>query len=183
MIKLSDSQVEDMYRIQNGEKVWSQLSLNLQLGGSLNPVLQGFMEALVQFSCPVVSYSLWPHGLQHTMLPCPSPTPRACSNPCPLSWRITDLIGTQTRLNKSLATGNWNLSSAALPYLEVRGVGLSKYKVGSTGYQRSSRGTFQRSPDEHNKSLCYDLIGNPNDFRSCMAETGTGIKNISYYKS
>ena len=25
------------------------------------------------------------HGLQHTRLPCPSPTPRACSNSCPLS--------------------------------------------------------------------------------------------------
>jgi len=33
----------------------------------------------------VVSDSLWPHGLQHTKLPCPSPTPRACSNSCPLS--------------------------------------------------------------------------------------------------
>ena len=29
--------------------------------------------------------SLWPHGLQHTKLPCPSPTPRACSNSCALS--------------------------------------------------------------------------------------------------
>ena len=27
-----------------------------------------------------------PHGLQHTRLPCPSPTPRAYSNSCPLSW-------------------------------------------------------------------------------------------------
>ena len=26
-----------------------------------------------------------PHGLQHTMLPCPSPTPRAYSNTCPSS--------------------------------------------------------------------------------------------------
>ena len=26
---------------------------------------------------------LWPHRLQHTRLPCPSPTPRACSNLCP----------------------------------------------------------------------------------------------------
>ena len=25
------------------------------------------------------------HGLQHSRLPCPSPTPRACSNSCPLS--------------------------------------------------------------------------------------------------
>ena len=32
-----------------------------------------------------MSDSLWPHGLQHTMLPCPSPTPRACSNSCPPS--------------------------------------------------------------------------------------------------
>ena len=29
--------------------------------------------------------TLWPHGLQHTRLPCPSPTLRACSNSCPLS--------------------------------------------------------------------------------------------------
>ena len=26
------------------------------------------------------------HGLQHTRPPCPSPTPRACSNSCPSSW-------------------------------------------------------------------------------------------------
>ena len=31
----------------------------------------------VQFSNSVVSNSLQPHGLQHAMLPCPSPTPRA----------------------------------------------------------------------------------------------------------
>ena len=29
---------------------------------------------------------LWPHGLQHARLPCPSPTPGDCSNSCPLSW-------------------------------------------------------------------------------------------------
>ena len=29
--------------------------------------------------------SLRPHGLQHTRLPCPSPTPGACSNTCPSS--------------------------------------------------------------------------------------------------
>ena len=32
-----------------------------------------------------MSDSLRPHGLQHTRLPCPSPTPRACSNSCPWS--------------------------------------------------------------------------------------------------
>ena len=37
------------------------------------------------FSCSVMSESLWPHGLQHARLPCPSPSSRACSNSCPLS--------------------------------------------------------------------------------------------------
>ena len=38
-----------------------------------------------QFSCSVVSDSLQPRGLQHARLPCPSPTPGACSNSCPSS--------------------------------------------------------------------------------------------------
>ena len=40
----------------------------------------------VQFSHSVVSDSLRPHGMQHARLPCPSPTPGACSNSCPWSW-------------------------------------------------------------------------------------------------
>ena len=32
-----------------------------------------------------MSDSLWPHGLQHTRPPCPSPTPGAYSNSCPSS--------------------------------------------------------------------------------------------------
>ena len=39
----------------------------------------------VQFTLSVVSSSLQPHGLQHTRPPCPSPTPIAYSNSCPLS--------------------------------------------------------------------------------------------------
>ena len=33
-----------------------------------------------------------PIGLQHTRLPCPSPTPRACSNSCLLSWRCHSIL-------------------------------------------------------------------------------------------
>ena len=36
----------------------------------------------IMFSRSVRSNSLWPHRLQHIMLSCPIPTPRACSNPC-----------------------------------------------------------------------------------------------------
>ena len=39
----------------------------------------------VQFSCSVVSDSLWPQESQHVRPPCPSPTPRVYSNSCPLS--------------------------------------------------------------------------------------------------
>ena len=37
-------------------------------------------------SSSVMSDSLPPHGLQHARLPCPLPSPRVCSNPCPLRW-------------------------------------------------------------------------------------------------
>ena len=40
----------------------------------------------VQFSRSVASNSLRPHELQHTRPPCPSPTPGAYPNSCPLSW-------------------------------------------------------------------------------------------------
>ena len=44
-----------------------------------------FIMHSVQFSHSVVSDSLWPHGLQHTWPPCPSPTPRVYSYSHPLS--------------------------------------------------------------------------------------------------
>ena len=46
---------------------------------------QRTLQGVSQFSHSVVSDSLWPHGLQHGRLPCPSPIPRAYSNSCPLS--------------------------------------------------------------------------------------------------
>ena len=39
----------------------------------------------VKFSCSVMSDSLWPHELQHTRPPCPSPTPGVQSNSRPSS--------------------------------------------------------------------------------------------------
>ena len=44
-----------------------------------------FILLSVQFSCSVLSDFLQPHKLQHTRLPCPSPTPGAYSNSCLLS--------------------------------------------------------------------------------------------------
>ena len=56
--------------------------MNEQLSLSLSYI---YIYISVQFCCSFVSDSLQPHGLQHAKLPCPSPTPRACSNSCLLS--------------------------------------------------------------------------------------------------
>ena len=44
------------------------------------------MTPLLLFSHPVVSDSLWRHGLQHARLPCPSPSPRVCPSLRSLPW-------------------------------------------------------------------------------------------------
>ena len=41
------------------------------------PIMWYIMSSVSQLSHSVGSDSLWPHGLQHARLPCPSPTPRA----------------------------------------------------------------------------------------------------------
>jgi len=56
----------------------------------LSPDLLHCMQMLYclsyQFSGSVMSNSLQPHRLQHSRLPCPSPTPRTYSNSCPSHW-------------------------------------------------------------------------------------------------
>ena len=69
----------------------------------------------IQFSCLVVSDSLRPHGLQHTRLPCPSLTPWAYSNSCPLSqWcypTISSSVGPFSSCLQSFpASGSFQMS-------------------------------------------------------------------------
>ena len=58
----------------SGESIY--MSMSFFITSNLN---------LHQFSHSVVSNSLWPHGMQYTSPPCPSPTSRVYSNSCPLS--------------------------------------------------------------------------------------------------
>ena len=51
----------------------------------MSVITQNLVSSLVKVSHSVMSNSLWPHGLQHVRLPCPSPAPGACSNSCPSS--------------------------------------------------------------------------------------------------
>ena len=69
----------------------------------------------VQFSRSVMSNSLRPHGLQHARLPCPSPTPRTCSNSCPSSWWChptisSSVIPFSSRLQSFPASGSFPMS-------------------------------------------------------------------------
>ena len=50
------------------------------------------------FSHSVMFNSLRPHGLQHTRLPCPSLSPRVCSNSCPLGWWCHPTISSSVTL-------------------------------------------------------------------------------------
>ena len=68
-----------------------------------------------QFSRSGVSDSLWPHGLQLTRPPCPSPTPRVYSNWCPLSWWCHPTISSSvvpfsSRLQSLPASGSFQMS-------------------------------------------------------------------------
>ena len=71
---------------------------------------------LVQFSCSVMSNSLRLHGLQHTRLPCPSPTPRVYSNSCLTSqWChptiSSSIIPFSSHLQSFLASGSFLVES------------------------------------------------------------------------
>ena len=61
-----------------------------------------------------MSDSLRPHGLQHTRLPCPSATPRAYSNLCPLSrWchpTISSSVVPFSRLQSFPASGSFQMN-------------------------------------------------------------------------
>ena len=69
----------------------------------------------IQFSSVTQSYlTLQSHGLQQARLPCPSPTSRACSNSCPLSWWCHPTISSSvipfSRLQSFPASGSFQRS-------------------------------------------------------------------------
>ena len=76
--------------------------------------MQTFKDVSVQFSRSDVSNSLKRHRLQHTRLPCPSPTPGAYSNSCPSSWWCHPTISSSvipfSRLQSFPAPGSFPVS-------------------------------------------------------------------------
>ena len=108
------------------------------------------------FSYSAMSDSLQYHGLQHTRLPCPSPSPRACSNSCPLSqWchpTISSSVVPFSRLQSFPASGSFQMSrlfpsggqsigasaSASVPPMNIQGWFPLGWTVWSTCSPRDS---------------------------------------------
>ena len=99
--------------------------------------------AVTQFSHPVVSYSLWPHGLQHTRLPSPSPTPGVCSNSCPSSWWCHPAI--------SSLSPQW--ATAASPGDPPRPVGTSHLLWELKNYNSLLNNSRQEKVGSHQKKI------------------------------
>ena len=83
-----------------------------------------------QFSHSAVSDSLWPHGLQHDRLPCPSPAPRDYSNSGPSSrWChptiSSSVIPSSSYLQSFPASGSFQMSQFFLSGGQSIGVSAS----------------------------------------------------------
>ena len=78
----------------------------------------------------VMSDSLKPHGWQHTRLPCPSASPRVCSNSCPLSqwYHSTISFCHPLLLHQGLSSESalhikyWNFNFSISPSSEYSGL-------------------------------------------------------------
>ena len=86
--------------------------------------------SLFLLSCSVVSDSLWPHGLQHARLPCPSPTPGACSNSCPWSqWCHPTILSSVVLFSYCLqsfsASGSFPMSQLFVSGGQITGASVS----------------------------------------------------------
>ena len=132
---------------------------------------------LLLFSRLVVSGSLQPHGLQHARLPCPSLSPRACSNSCPLSqWyhpTISSSVITFFCLQSFPASGSFQMSrlfasggqgiraaASALP-MNIQGW----FPLGLTGWSpcrpRDSQESSPTQQFESINSLALSLLYGP----------------------
>ena len=122
------------------------------------------------FSCSVVSDSLRPHGLQHARIPCPPPSPRVCSDSCPLSWWCHTTISLLFLLSvfPSIRVFSYQVAQvlrfSVLP-MNIQGwfpLGLTKdWLVWSPCSPRGSQESFPASQFKSIISLALSLLYGP----------------------
>ena len=108
-----------------------------------------------------MSNSLQPYGLKHTRLPCPSPTPGAYSNVCPLSQWCHPIISSSVIPSPP----TFNLSRIRV---------FSKESVLSIRWPKCWRFSFSISPFSEHSGLisfqidCLDLLAVQGTFKSLL---------------
>ena len=90
-----------------------------------------FKRLTLLFSCPVVSNSLPPHGLQHTS---PSPSPEVCPSSCPLHWWCHTSISSSVPLfsfcsQSFLASGTFPMSQLRIRWPKYWSFSISPFNV------------------------------------------------------
>ena len=130
---------------------------------------------LLQFSscCLVVSNSLLLHWPQHARPPCPSPTPRAYSNSCPLSqWCHPTFsysaVSFFSWIRSSPASGSIPMSQFFAPGWQSIGDSASTshllmksqdwLPLGLTGLNLQSKGSQESSPTPQFKSINSSVL-------------------------
>ena len=145
--------------------------LNIYYFFSLLPFKSNNYFCSVQFSRSVVSDSLWLHGLQHTRIPCPSPTPRVYANSCPLSqWchpTISSSVVPFSCLQSFPASGSFPVSQFFTSGGQSIGVSASTsvlpmniqnwFPLGWTGWISAVQGTL-KSLLQHHSSKASILL-------------------------
>ena len=101
-IIISDSSQHPSLKNTHTPRQISQTSVHPQI----QPV-QRFLKSL--FSHSVVSDSLQPHGLQLARLPCPSLSPRVCSNSCPWSRSCHRLKVRPSEVRSKVSKPRWGV--------------------------------------------------------------------------
>ena len=144
--------------------------------GHVPPLLRIFHGSHLQsnqFSRSIVSNSLWPHGLQHTRPPCPSPTPGVYSNSCPLNWWChptisSSVIPFSSHLQSFPASGSFPMSQFFTSAGQSVGVSASPsvlpvniqdwFPLGWTGWiSLQSKGTL-KSLLQQFKSISFSVL-------------------------
>ena len=121
-------------------------------------------QSVSQFSCSVLFDYWWPHDSQHTRPPCPSPTPRAYSNPCPLSWWCHPTISSSvlpfsSRLQSFPASGSFQMFFASGAWSSSFSINPSNEYSGLISFKMdwldlfAVQGTQESSPRSQFKSI------------------------------
>ena len=117
--------------------------------------------------------TLWPHGLQHARLPCPSPSPGTFSNSCPLrQWccpTLSSSVVSFFHLQSFPASGYFPMNQLFTSGAPSIGVSASAsvfpmniqdwFPLGLTGLNSLwPKGSQESSPTPHFKSINYLVL-------------------------